>query len=129
MKAGKSNLYGNNKELKGFALANRLNMTKAEACLWKYVLKAHQMHGHQFHRQKPVLNYIADFMCKELQLIIDVDGITHTYEEVVENDLIRQNELEDAGFAVLRFTDDEVLTSIDAVAVEIEKRISDNELS
>ena len=59
-------------------------MTKAEACLWKYVLKARQLKGFQFRRQRPVLNYIADFMCKELMLIIEVDGITHHDEEAIK---------------------------------------------
>ena len=45
-------------------------MTKAEACLWKYVLGSRQMKGYQFRRQRPVLNYIADFMCKELLLAV-----------------------------------------------------------
>ena len=57
-------------------------MTKAEACLWKYVLRAGKMKSFQFRRQRPVLNYIADFMCKELMLIIEVDGITDSWEDV-----------------------------------------------
>jgi len=94
MIADKSNLYGYNKKLKGLAKANRNSMTKAEACLWKYVLKAHQMKGYLFRRQRPVFNYIADFMCKELKLIIEVDGITHYYHDTQINDKIRQKELE-----------------------------------
>ena len=54
------------------------------------------MEGYQFRRQRPVMDYIADFMCKELMLIIEVDGITHTYPEVIENDCIRQQRLERA---------------------------------
>lgn len=95
-------------------------MTKAEACLWKYVLRAGGMVGFTFRRQRPVLNYIADFMCKELMLIIEVDGITHSYEEVAENDIKRQKCLEEAGFKVLRFSDGEVLNQIDAVYQSIE---------
>jgi very-short-patch-repair endonuclease len=66
-------------------------MTKAEACLWKYVLRARQMKGYQFGRQRPVLNYIADFMSKELRLMIEVDGITHDVKLV--NDKHRTDEL------------------------------------
>ncbi len=95
-------------------------MTKAEACLWKYVLKAGKVKGFTFRRQRPVLQYIADFMCKELQLIIEVDGITHSYEEVAENDMKRQWNLENAGFTVLRFTDEEVLHHINLVSMKIE---------
>ena len=90
-------------------------MTKEEACLWKYVLRAGKMKGFQFRRRRPVLNYIGDFMCKELMLVIEVDGITHHFEEVIKNDERRQKALETAGFTVLRFTDDEVLKNINAV--------------
>ena len=94
--------------------ANRLRkeMTKAEACLWKYVLRAGKMKGYGFRRQRPVLNYIADFMCKELMLIVEVDGSIHELEEVGKNDEQRQKALEEAGFTVLRFTNNEVLTNI-----------------
>lgn len=104
-----------NKELQPYANRLRKEMTKAEACLWKYVLRAEKMKGFQFRRQRPVLNYIADFMCKELMLVIEVDGITHHFEEVIKKDNIRQKVLETAGFTVIRFTDDEVLNNIDAV--------------
>jgi very-short-patch-repair endonuclease len=104
-----------NKNLQPFANRLRKEMTKAEACLWKYVLRASQLKGFQFRRQRPVLNYIADFMCKELMLIIEVDGITHTWEETIKKDKIRQKALESAGFTVLRFTDEEVLNHIQAV--------------
>ena len=73
------------------------------------------MKGFQFRRQRPVLIYIADFMCKELMLIIEVDGSIHLLEEVMKNDEIRQKALEAAGFTVLRFTNDEVLKNIQSV--------------
>ena len=112
--------HGYNKQLLANASALRKNMTKAEACLWKYVLKAGGMKGFTFRRQRPVLNYIADFMCKELFLIIEVDGITHSYEKVAIEDIKRQTDLEEVGFTVIRFTDEEVLNSINSVYKEIE---------
>jgi len=99
-------------------------MTKAEASLWKYILKAGKMKGFTFRRQRPVLNYIADFMCKELFLIIEVDGITHSYGTVTVKDEERQDELERSGFTVIRFTDEEVLNSIGAVYSKIEDHVS-----
>ena len=72
--ADKSNTFHYNKNLRPFANTNRKNMTKAEACLWKFVIGRRQMMNYQFRRQRPILNYIADFMCKELMLIIEVDG-------------------------------------------------------
>lgn len=101
-----------NKHLRPYANRLRKEMTKAEACLWKYVLRAGQLKGFSFRRQRPVLVYIADFMCKELMLIIEVDGSIHDLEEVKQNDQVRQKALEEAGFTVLRFTNEEVLTNI-----------------
>lgn len=109
--------------------ANRVNMTKAEACLWKYVLRARQMKGYQFRRQRPVLDYIADFMCKELMLIIEVDGITHHYEETQTSDRIKQKTLANAGFTILRFDDEDILENIDWVAIKIEEWIIKKEKS
>ena len=104
-----------NKSLQPYANRLRKEMTKAEACLWKYVLGAGKLKGFQFRRQRPVLDYIADFMCKELMLVIEVDGLTHEWEETIKKDQIRQKALETAGFTVLRFTDEEVLNNIQSV--------------
>jgi very-short-patch-repair endonuclease len=104
-----------NPKLKDFAHDLRNRMTKAEVCLWKYALRAKQMSGYTFNRQRPVLHYIADFMCKDLKLIIEVDGITHTWPTVIEKDIKRQRELEQAGFTVLRFRDEEVLNQMQSV--------------
>ncbi|PBQ33390.1 hypothetical protein CNR22_16920 [Sphingobacteriaceae bacterium] len=111
-----NNFY--NKSLRNFTVENRNSMTKAEACLWKYALKAKQM-GYTFNSQRPVLNYIADFMCKELKLIIEVYGYTHLLEDVIKNDLIRQRKLEEAGFRVIRFKNGEVLNEINRVRMII----------
>ena len=119
MKANKTNNYAYNKKLQPFANKLRKEMTKAEACLWKYVLKARQMKGYQFRRQRAVLNYIADFMCKELKLIIEVDGLTHQWEETAAKDLKKAKDLIEAGFKVLRFTDEEVLRHIESVGESI----------
>ena len=112
-----------NKNLQSFAHQNRTEMTKAEACLWKYAWSGRKMHGYQFRRQRPVLNYIADFMCKELMLIIEVDGLTHQWEDVAENDKIREEALVGIGFSVLRFNDNDVLGHINNVVEHIEDYI------
>ena len=59
-----------NKQLQPFAQQLRNRGTKAEACLWKYALRAGQMKGYAFRRQRPILKYIADFVCFELSLVI-----------------------------------------------------------
>lgn len=73
--------------------------------LW-YHLKGKQIKGYDFHRQKPILNYIVDFYCSELLLAIEIDGESHYGNE--EADKIRQNEIEKLGINFLRFDDSEV---------------------
>lgn len=114
----KNNLYYS-KYLKTNASALRKVMTKAEACLWKYLLKARKLDGYSFSRQRPVDSYIADFMCKELKLIIEVDGNTHNFENIYQKDQERQRDLEELGFKVIRFNDIEVLKNIEGVRQEI----------
>ena len=114
-----TNLYYN-KNLKVFARKLRKQSTKAEVKLWNEVLRGRQMHGFTFLRQRPVLSYIADFMCKELLLVIEVDGYTHEWEEKWKLDQKRQKKLEGLGFNILRFTDDEILQDIRNVESEIE---------
>lgn len=125
MSLNKSKYNYYNKSLQPLANQLRKNFTKSEACLWKYVLKARQMNGYQFRRQRPVLNYIVDFMSPELKLIIELDGITHDTTEVQAFDKIKTNDLERAGFMVLRFQDRDVLNHIDRVRFVIEKAIFD----
>ena len=111
--ASPSNNYHYNKDLQKFASELRKNGTKAEACIWKHILKAGKLNKYKFRRQRPVLNYIADFMCFELMLIVEVDGLSHIHKEVIEKDKHRQKELEDIGFTVIRFNDEEVLSDIE----------------
>ena len=83
-----------NKHLKPKARELRKDMTKAEAVLWKYILRAGNMKGFCFNRQRPVMGYIADFLCKDLSLIIEVDGTSHLEEEIVLRDIEREKNLE-----------------------------------
>jgi very-short-patch-repair endonuclease len=78
-------------------------------------LKGKQFYGYDFHRQKPLLNYIADFYCYELNLVIELDGYSHHFEEIIDKDESKQLELEKVGLIVLRFNDDEVLKDINNV--------------
>ena len=91
--------------------ALRRNMTDAERKLWQY-LRGNQL-GVKFRRQHPFENYILDFVCLPLALIIEVDGGQHM--ERVERDAKRTALLEAAGFRVLRFWNNQVLNELDAV--------------
>ena len=99
-------------------------MTKAEVCLWKYVLKGKKT-GQVFRRQRPIDVYIVDFVCLTLKLIIEVDGESHNHQKIAENDMQRQRKLESLGFVFLRFQDEEVLKEIDGVALAIESKIAE----
>ncbi|NGF56963.1 endonuclease domain-containing protein [Parapedobacter sp. SGR-10] len=111
-KANNSNHWNYNPTLRTFATRNRRDMTKAEACIWKYLLSGRRLMGYRFNRQRPIGNYIADFLCKELMLIIEVDGLTHQFEEVYRKDRAREQVLQEMGFTIIRFDDKEVLQDI-----------------
>jgi very-short-patch-repair endonuclease len=74
-----------NKNLKQFSRNLRNNSTLGEVLLWNE-LKAGKMYGYKFNRQKPLGNYIVDFYCKSLALVIEVDGESHYSEEAYVRD-------------------------------------------
>jgi len=115
-----------NNRLKGYARRLRKNSTLSEVILWSKVLSKKRLLGLQFNRQKPLLNYIVDFICKEEKIIVEVDGVTHNEKKVIENDFKRQMELESLGFKVIRFTDAEVLYNLEGVKTYLEKFIIEN---
>ena len=126
MKATKENNYLYNPFLKNRARDLRKNGTKSEAYLWKFVLSKRLL-GYKFLRQRPVLNFIADFMCPELLLIIEADGITHYNDEAKIKDANRQKILEEAGFRVLRFDDFVIIENIGFVNEIVKNEIEDIE--
>ena len=98
-----------NQRLKSLARELRRNSTLSEVLLWNE-LRARKMKGYQFMRQKPVDEYIADFYCNKLKLVIEIDGDSH-YDKI-ERDEIKQQKLEAMGLYVLRFDDTEVKKDI-----------------
>jgi cyclase len=95
--------------------------THAEEVLWGY-LRTKPL-GFKFRRQHPYLNYILDFYCHQLKLVIEVDGSIHEKEEVKENDEVRQSCLEDHGLTVLRFTNEEIRLNKENVITKIEHHL------
>ncbi len=110
--------------LKEYARQLRNHPTQSEKFFWK-MLKGKEIHGYDFHRQKPLDNYIADFFCFELMLAIELDGYTHLFEEVQQKDHRKQERLSELGVTVLRFTDDAVFNDTDHVFRVIENYISE----
>ena len=92
--------------LKGYARHNRLVMTDAERWLWKQLRNVPE---YKFRRQHPIGDYIVDFVCLKLRLIIEVDGGYHNTAEQQHEDAIRSAVLQKQGFDILRFTNEEVL--------------------
>ena len=104
-------------------LAKRLrgSQTDAELCLW-YRLRAHRFLGLKFKRQKPLGPYVADFVCLEHRLVIEVDGSQHN-DQRLESDRVRDHWLKEQGLTVLRFWNDEVLRDTDSVLERIRQAV------
>ena len=107
-----------NKNVKPLARNLRNDSTKAEIRLWCELLSGKRLGGYGFKRQRPVGNYIADFMCLELKLIIEVDGYSHNFK--TEADIKRDEDLGDLGLTVLRFSDAEVMNDLPHVQRTLE---------
>ena len=112
--------------LKELARQLRNNSTKAEIILWQK-LKGKQMYGYDFHRQKPIDNYIIDFFCHELMLGIEVDGYSHQIIEVFNKDVKKEGVMNMIGIHILRFSDEQVLKDTDNVIRTIEWYIANFE--
>ena len=95
-----------NEKLHTLARSLRKQSTLGEVLLWRQ-LRGRQL-GVQFHRQVPILEYIVDFYCHELELAVEVDGASHAVADVGVRDERRQREIEDYGITVLRFDDRDV---------------------
>jgi very-short-patch-repair endonuclease len=104
-----------------FVLKNRLqrllrsNMTDAECALWKR-LRGCQLNGCKFRRQHPFGDFILDFVCLEAKLVIEVDGGQHNEST---QDMARDQVLENAGYRVMRFWNNQVLNEIESVVESI----------
>lgn len=108
-----------NTDLKVFSRNLRNNQPLGETLLWMRLQKK-QMRGYQFNRQKPIDNYIVDFYCKALSLVIEIDGGSHQFDEIMVKDVKRQAILESLGLHFLRFTEQQVRKDIDQVIWQIE---------
>ncbi len=113
-------------KLKELARKLRNKSTKSEIKLWQY-LKSKKMMGYDFHRQKPIGNFILDFFCNKVKLAIELDGYTHTFEEIAEKDAVKQERLKEFGITVLRFCDEDVMKNMDGVLQVIRCFIEDYE--
>jgi very-short-patch-repair endonuclease len=116
-----------NPKLKALARKLRKDMTFGEVLLWNEV-KDNKVFGFDFDRQCCIDNYIVDFYCKALILVIEVDGMSHNYEEAFNKDGIRQEKLEGFGIRFLRFSEAEmksdmlnVIRTLESTIIEVVK--------
>lgn len=93
-------------------------MTDAEQLLWSR-LRRKQILGLQFYRQKSLLNYIVDFYCPAVNLVIECDSGQHYTEDGLEAHRNRELTLNELGLLTLRFSNHQILTEIDAVVKKI----------
>jgi very-short-patch-repair endonuclease len=89
----------------------RRGSTRAELLMWNK-LRARQLAGFKFVRQEPVGPYVADFICRESRLVVEVDGGQHATDR---RDLVRDQWLLDHNYQVLRFWNNDVLTNTEGV--------------
>jgi len=103
------------------ATALRNRMTFAEKLLWSRI--RNNKLGYHFRRQHPASDYIVDFYCNRLQLVIELDGSIHSDKIVQIEDQGKEESLKSYDLHVIRFTNDEVIKNIDGVILSIKKEI------
>jgi very-short-patch-repair endonuclease len=102
--------------LKPLVRQMRHEPTPAENRLWQR-LRGRRVQDMKFRRQHAIERFIVDFYCADVRLIVEVDGPIHDY--TLEEDAVRQEFLEGLGFQVIRFSNDEVLQSLEEVIERI----------
>ena len=113
--------------LKNNAKANRSNMTEAESAFWQ-IAKGNGL-GQKCRRQYIIGEYIVDFFFRQSMVIVELDGAYHAAEEQQEKDKERQDWLEQKGYKILRFSNEQILYDTDNTINEIKKHLINNERS
>ncbi len=109
-----SETFAKAQRLKHFARDLRSNQTSAEKSLWR-ALRGKRLEQFRFRRQVPMCGYIVDFACFEARLVVEVDGATHSTDEEVAYDRLRESALRSNGNAVLLFTNDDIHRNLEGV--------------
>jgi very-short-patch-repair endonuclease len=105
--------------LVGLSRTLRGNSTDAEVVLWKF-LRRHNFGGLKFKRQHPIGRYIVDFYCRELALVVELEGSIHDTNDQMEYDAERFQELEARGLRIMRIPNSEVFDNVQDVLKKIE---------
>ena len=107
---------------KKYILARELrkNMTPQERKLWNKI-RNKQFYNLSFRRQYPIGEYIVDFICREIKLIIEIDGGQHNFQNNIEYDERRTKFLNSLGYNVVRFWNNDIDKNIEGVIQYLEK--------
>ncbi len=101
-------------------------ISAAEQRLWE-LLRNRRLNGWKFVRQLAIGRYVADFVCRERKLVVEVDGATHSTDAELKHDMERTAFLQSNGFHVLRFWNEDVFTSLsdvlDRILMELESGV------
>jgi very-short-patch-repair endonuclease len=103
----------------------RVNSTEVEKRLWNR-LRDRQVDGHKFRRQHYVAGYYLDFACEELKVAVELDGGQHNDDAAKQRDEIRTARLQQSGWRVLRFWNNEVMENIEGVLLSIQHALTQN---
>ncbi|MBB3930437.1 very-short-patch-repair endonuclease [Kaistia hirudinis] len=96
----------------------RQAMSEPEQIIWKH-LRAHRFHGLGFRRQVPIAGCVVDFVCHERRLIVEIDGATHGADEAIRRDEARTRRLEAEGYRVVRYWNNDIMTNLDGVLLDL----------
>ncbi|HET7370450.1 MAG TPA: endonuclease domain-containing protein [Gammaproteobacteria bacterium] len=106
--------------MKHLARQLRLQQTDAESRLWRN-LRSRNLEGYKFRRQEIIGSYIADFVCFDAKLIVELDGGQHMEQDAADRS--RTAELENLGYKVIRFWNHEVLNETDTVLDKVREEL------
>ncbi len=108
----------NDLRLLKFSRNLRKRQTRAEDILWQH-LRNRRLSGLKFKRQFVVGSYIVDFVCLSHRLVVEADGMHHSYADIKEYDDSRTDFLKTQGFCIVRFWNYEISSNISAVLSKI----------
>ena len=98
----------------------RARQTAAESLLWG-LLRGRRLCGLKFRRQFPIEHFVVDFACIQKTLVVEVDGGYH--DHVYEYDMARDRRLRHLGWDVVRFSNEDVLVDVEAIAIAIGRQV------
>ena len=117
-----------NPKLRQLARNLRNNSTLSEVLLWNE-LKGRQINGFQFFRQKPIGNFIVDFYCPKLKLVIEIDGASHEIKKNQIRDKKKDQFLQSLGLSIIRIDDWDVKQNLSVVIEELVEKIENRRTS